>query len=134
MKIFFDENFSPYLTEGFACFQNGRKPENIEVLHIASVFGRGAPDEEWIAGIAKKHAVVITQDYNIHRTRQLSNLCKAYKIGIFFFRPPKKSSYSYWVWIKKVMDSWKEIKELAKNTPRPFSYIISPKSIRPSKL
>ena len=45
MKIFFDENFSAHLTRGFAAFQDGRPEEDIEVLHVADVFGRGAPDE-----------------------------------------------------------------------------------------
>jgi len=134
VKIFFDENFSPHLAKGFACFQNGRKSENIEVLHVVPVFGRGAPDEEWIPGIAKMHAVAITQDLNIYRIRLLSDLFKSYKIGIFFFHPPKKSSYNYWQWIRKVFDSWDEIKKLAKNSSRPFCYEIRPRSIKPIKL
>lgn len=69
MRIYFDENFSPSLVGGIREFQNGRKSEDIEVYSVEAEFGRGAPDEVWIPGIARRHGVAITQDLNIHRTR-----------------------------------------------------------------
>ena len=96
MKIFFDENFSTCLAKGFAAFQEGYPRERIEVLHVVDVFGKGTADEDWIPAVAQRHGVIITQDFSIHRTRQLAQLCKEYKLGMFFFRPPKKKECGYW--------------------------------------
>jgi len=85
MKIFFDENFSPFLARGFSEFQNGRKIEGFDVHHVAESFGRGADDNIWIPGIAQMHGVVITQDLNIHRTRYLFQLCLEYKNSVSSF-------------------------------------------------
>src|ERR1035437_4948166 len=108
MKIFFDENFSPALAAGFVCFQNGCRAEEVDVHHVIDHFGRGAPDEKWIPAIAQMHGVVITQDFDIHRTQHLYGLCEQYKLGVFFFRPPKKTSYPYWQWIKWVLHHWEK--------------------------
>ena len=48
MKIFFDENFSPYLPRGLSEFQKGRKIEGVDVHHVVESFGRGAADNVWI--------------------------------------------------------------------------------------
>jgi hypothetical protein len=42
---------------------------NSPVHSIIDEFGKGAPDEEWIPGIASEHGCVITQDLNINRSR-----------------------------------------------------------------
>jgi hypothetical protein len=135
MKIIFDENFSLHLTEGLACFQQGKRCEGIEVNHMIEVFnGSGTADEKWIPVIAQMHAVVVTQDFDIHRTRHLYEMLQEYKIGIFFFRPPKKSNYSYWHWIDWVLSQWSNIKELAKSASAPFGYSITPRSKTPEYL
>jgi len=134
MKIFFDENFSPYLARGFSEFQNGRKIEDVDVHHVAEYFGRGADDNVWIPRIAQMHGVVITQDLNIHRTRYLFQLCLEYKLGVFFFKPPKKKSYKYWEWIEQVLKRWTLIKDYSRDTNKPFSYLITPDSVKPQSL
>jgi hypothetical protein len=135
MKIIFDENFSPHLAEGFACFQNGNHAEGVEVLHMNGVFnGRGTPDEKWIPVVAQMHGIVITQDFNIHRTRHLYQMCQKYKLGIFFFRPPKGASYKYWQWIKWVLSQWDNIKNHSKLTTPPFGFAITPRSKTPEPL
>ena len=67
MKIYIDENISPYLANGLDIldrpFKNG-----IEVLSIKDVFGEGAQDEDWIPKVGAEKGIVITQDYNIQRT------------------------------------------------------------------
>ena len=60
------------------------------VASVKDEFGRGAVDEVWIPGVASQHGVALTQDLNIHRVRAQWELCKANKIGIFFFKPPRK--------------------------------------------
>jgi len=134
MKIYFDENFSPYLCKGFAAFQEGRRQEGIQVLHVVDEFGNGAPDEAWIPAVAQKHGAAITVDYSIHRTQHLAQLCRDYKLGMFFFRPPKKTKYGYWDLINWVMKFWTPIKEHARNEQRPFEYEITPRSGKLRKL
>jgi len=134
MKVFFDENFSPHLAKGFAAFQEGRKDERIEVLHVNDVFGRGAPDEKWIPGVAQMHGAIITQDFNIHRTRQLAGLCRQHRAGIFFFRPPKKKAYGYWDIIEWVLKAWKSLKESARETEPPYEFEVTPRSTSPKRL
>ncbi len=68
MKIFFDENFSHYLSSGFSMFQNGRKIESVDVYHVANYFGRGTEDKVWIPKIAQMHGIVITQDLLLNPT------------------------------------------------------------------
>ena len=43
-----------------------------------------------IPKVASKHGVVLTQDRNIHRTRAQWELCQQNKLGVFFFRAPKR--------------------------------------------
>lgn len=123
MRIYFDENFSPGLVEGLRRIQDGRRSDDIMVFSVAEEFGRGAPDEEWIPGIAKRHGVVITQDLNIHRTRAQWELCRANKIGVFFIKPPKKG-WNYWDIVQLVVRWWPDISHRAKNHERPFGFLI----------
>lgn len=129
MKIIFDENFSIYLAKGFAEFQSGRPEEDFEVCHLTEIVRKGQKDEDWLPEISKLEAVVLTQDYNIYATRHLRQLLQENKIGIFFFRSPKKSRLTYWDWIREVMKAWQEIKELTKAVERPFSYEIKQSKI-----
>ena len=131
MKIFFDENFSPYLAAGLARFQDGRKDENIEVLHVVDKFGKGAADEVWIREIAQMHGAVVTQDFDIRRTKSLRELCAAFKLGMFFFRPPKKTSYRYWEWIRWVVRQWCDMTNRARTTEPPYAFVITPRSKGP---
>lgn len=134
MKIFFDENFSQSLARGFSEFQKGRAIEGVEVHHVIESFGRGADDNVWIPKIAQMHGVVVTQDLDIYRTNYLFRLCLKYKLGIFFFKPPRKKSYKYWEWIEQVLKRWTYIKDYSRSTDKPFSYLITPRSIKPHSL
>lgn len=126
MRLYFDENFSHHLADGFKSFQLGRPAEGIEVLHLTEEFDRGTPDDIWLPGVAQRHGCVLTQDVNIHRSRILRQLCTDNKIGIFFFRPPKKLKFTYWEWVEKVLEMWTPIKDAAKSRPKPFAFYIEP--------
>jgi hypothetical protein len=92
---------------------------------VEGEFGRGAADEVWIPGVASRHGVALTQDLNIHRVRAQWELCKANKIGIFFFKPPKKSkAWSYWEIAQLVIRHWPEIKSFAASHSRPFGFVV----------
>lgn len=123
MRIYFDENFSPALVEGLRRIQEGRRSDDVTVCSVAEEFGRGAPDEVWIPGIASRHGVVITQDLNINRTRAQWELCRANKIGVIFIKPPKKG-WAYWDIVRLVVRWWPEIWARAKATERPFGFYI----------
>ena len=124
MRVYFDENFSPALVDGLRRIQEGRRADDITVCSMIEEFGRGAADETWIPGVASRHGVVITQDTNIHRTRAQWELCRTNKIGVFFLKPPKKQSWSYWDIVRLVIRHWSEISRLSKETNRPFGFCI----------
>ena len=123
MRIYFDENFSPSLIEGMKALQNRRPSEDVLVCSIEEEFGRGAADEIWIPGIAKKHGVAFTQDLNINRTRAQWQLCEDNKIGVFFLKPPKQG-WKYWQIVELVVKHWLNVVQLAKDEKRPFGYMI----------
>ncbi|HEY5742054.1 MAG TPA: hypothetical protein VIS99_05885 [Terrimicrobiaceae bacterium] len=125
MRIYFDENFSPHLVAGIRTIQDGRPREDVVVASVADEFGRGAADEVWIPGVASRNGVALTQDLNIHRVRAQWELCKANKIGVFFFKPPGKSkAWSYWEIAKVVTRHWPEIKSLAASRSQPFGFAV----------
>jgi hypothetical protein len=123
MRIYFDENFSPALIDGLRRIQEGRRSDDITVCSVIEEFKRGVPDETWIPGVASRHAVVITQDININRTRAQWELCRINKIGVFFVRPPKKG-WSYWEIVQLIIRLWPHISELARETAKPFGFSI----------
>ena len=133
MIIYVDENMAPALAEGFNLLQ---QPENfrkkfkdpIEVKSISKVFGRGALDEDWIPKVGSDRACVITQDYNINRIKHQRALCEEYGLGMFYFRPPSKSGFSYWDMVKLLVKHWPEIIKAASKKSRPFSYKITARS------
>ena len=134
MKIYFDENFSPHLVAGFRAFQEGRRSEYFEVLHVVDDFGQGCEDKKWISGVAQRHGCVITQDLNIHRRKYQWDLCRKYKVGMFFFNQPKKKKFDYWRWIEQVFKFWNQIKEISKTAERPFGYAFDHQRRKPIKL
>lgn len=125
MRIYFAENFSPHLVAGIRAIQGGLRSEDVVVASVEEEFGRGSVDEVWIPSVASQHGVVLTQDLNIHRLRAQWELCKANKIGIFFFKPPRKSqAWSYWQIVQLVIRHWPEIKKLTIGHSRPFGFVV----------
>lgn len=125
MRIYFDENFSPHLITGIKAIQDGRPSEDIVVLSTAQEFGRGCPDEEWIPEVAKRHGIILTQDLNIHRLRAQWDLCNRFKVGIFFFKPPKKAkAWGYWDIVQLTIRHWPAIKDATRSLERPFGRVI----------
>ena len=130
MKIYFDENFAHQIPQALDLLQKPCKKENIEVYSISNIFGRGATDEEWIPKVAEENGIVITQDLKIQYTKQQKELYKKYNLGVVFIKPPSKKGYTYWEHVTKIIISWHDIKEIALNQERPFSYVIRPRSSR----
>lgn len=130
MKIFFDENFSPFIAKGMAQFESGPREDPVEVLHVLDQFPRGTPDEELIPKIAQKHGVLITKDFNIARTQMLSKLCRDYKLALIIFRPPSKKGVGHWDWVLEVVNNWKKIKAEIKRSAPPYTIEIKARSFR----
>lgn len=129
MKIFIDENLSPFLAKGLHILEQPMA-DGFEVLSIKDVFdkgdGKGVKDEEWIPKVGEMNGVVITQDKNIHRTKLQRDLFQKHGIGIFFISPPKHG-YTYWQMVEILIKEWKDIKEKC-STKKPFSFIHRPRS------
>ena len=128
MKIYIDENMSPYLAKGFNELQKplNINPEHaIDVCSIKEAFGRGAKDEDWISQAGQKGACIITQDYNIKRTRHQQVLCEDYNLGVFYFRPPSKAGFKYWEMLSLMVKHWLSIVKIAATKERPFAYKVS---------
>src|SRR5687767_6573354 len=99
MTIYIDENMPAQLAKGINILQqplNYKHGVTIEVKSIEEQFGRSAKDEDWIPKAGKEGACIITQDYNIHRINHQRKLCDQFKLGMFYFRPPSKTGFTYW--------------------------------------
>jgi len=126
MNIYIDENLPPQLAKGINILEqpNG---DGIKVLSIKETFGEGSLDEDWIPKIGKLRGIVITQDFNIHRTRSQNELYMKNNLGIFFFKPPSRKGFTYWEMVEHIIKRWTEIKKLSKKTRRPFAFRCSVK-------
>ena len=139
MIIYVDENMPQVLAQGFNLLQ---KPENIklkakdpiEVISIIDEFGRGAEDEEWIPKAGKQGSCIITQDYNISRIKHQQKLCRQYQLGMFYFRPPSKSGFSYWDMVQLMVKHWPAICKIATKEKKPFAYRITSRSSKPERM
>ena len=65
--IYFDENYAPTLAHGMHHINQGLR-NNYEVRHLNDDFEKGTKDEDWIQSFSNN--IMITQDFNIQRTRQ----------------------------------------------------------------
>ncbi len=137
MTLYIDENLPPQLAQAFDLLQaplNRRNNTHIRVRSLAETFERGVKDEEWIPALGEEPSCVITQDYNIRRTRHQKALCEKYGLGVFYIRPPSKKGFSYWGFVKLLTKHWEEIIRIAEREKRPFSYRIGTRSSRLEKL
>lgn len=125
MIIYVDENMPAQLSRGFDMIQqplNSKLREPIEVRSIKDLFGEGAKDEDWIPKLSGQDACVITQDYNIHRIRSQRQLCHAHGVGMFYFRPPSRTGFSYLEMFQMMARHWPEMTQKATKLNRPFEF------------
>lgn len=133
MIIYIDENLPHQLAIAFDALQQGLNISNktdIKVRSIASEFGRGAKDEDWIPLAGKEGACIITQDFNINRIKHQRELCEQYNLGMIYFRSPSKSGFRYWDFVKLLTRHWEEIIKVTNRKPRPFSYKVTSRSTK----
>ncbi len=137
MTLYIDENLPSQLAKAFDLLQeplNERNNTRIRVRSLAETFQRGVKDEEWIPALGKEPSCIITQDFNIRRTRHLKALCGQYGLGMFFIRPPSKKGLPYWGFVRLLTRHWEEMVRIATPEKRPFAYRMSQRSSRLEKL
>ena len=122
MKIYLDENLSKHVADALNRLNQGYFP-TIEVFSTIDVFGRGEPDETLIPKIGTEGSILITKDFNIKKTQLQYDLCKQYKLGIFFIILPKNQD-KHWEIVKLLINNWEEITQKAGREKHPFAYRI----------
>lgn len=128
MRIYLDENLSEFVAQGFDLLSRKHFPD----LQVMSTIddpdmGRGVQDPDLIPLLAKKHAVLVTKDISIARTRALFQLCKEYKLGTFFLKLPQGSD-RHWEIVTLLVKHWQDIVKATKKDKRPFAYRLTPKA------
>src|SRR5215211_6189012 len=88
IEIYLDENLSEYVADALNSLNRGYFKDVI-VYSTKSRFGKGQPDETIIPAIGSSNGILITRDLNIYKTKLQFQLCKDYKIGIFFLKMQK---------------------------------------------
>tara|TARA_B100000614_G_C14260105_1_gene374680 strand:+ start:82 stop:537 length:456 start_codon:yes stop_codon:yes gene_type:complete len=124
IKIFFDENTSPYLAKAFKILQKRRNikfNESFSIHHTQTLFEKGIEDENWIEEIGKENGVAITYDTNIHKSRIQRELYLEKGVGIFFMKRPISKGPDFWEQVKFLVANWEVILSISKGN-KPFSY------------
>lgn len=121
-EFYLDENLSEYVADALNSLNKGYFRE-INVYSTKIKFGKGVPDEEIIPAIGKVKGILVTKDTNIHRTRMQYQLCKKYKLGIFFLKPSKGMD-KHWETVKMLIGNWEEIIRIITREKLPFGYEI----------
>jgi len=119
IEVFLDENLSEYVAQALN-FLNKGYFKDIQVLSTKEKFGKGVADEELIPNISQSGGVLITRDFNIHKTRLQYDLCKQYSLGVFFLRLPKNQD-KHWEIVKTLVNHWEEIIEKVYKEKKPFA-------------
>ncbi len=123
MIIYIDENLPQVFAQGFNLLQQGAGT-GIEVKSIIDDFGRGASDEDWMAGLDRSRSCVITKDLNINKRPHQRRLCQSYHMGIFFIKGPRGKGLTYWQTLRLLVSHWEEIINYSTHTPMPFGFEI----------
>lgn len=105
MKIYFDANFPPSISEALDKLE-GFDRQN-DILSTTLEFGENIKDPQLIKAIAKKKGVWITFDRNALKAH--IKVLKRYKVPIFAF---EYGSHRYWEKTYLTLKNWEKIKTL----------------------
>jgi len=128
MKIYLDENMPAQIATALNIIQkvlNKKENTDIEVTSIVAEFGQGAKDEVWLPQL--EGSIVITQDFNIQRTRHQKSLYLKHGVGMLFIKVSGKKGLDFWSFFKLLVNSWDEIRAVATQQRAPFACIIDGK-------
>ncbi|MBK9097541.1 MAG: hypothetical protein IPM14_05305 [bacterium] len=122
MEIFLDENLSEYVAHALN-FLNRGYFRDVQVYSTKEKYNKGAADEVIIPGIGASDGILITRDFNIHKTRLQFDLCKEYKLGVFFLKLPKGQD-KHWEIVRLLINHWEEIIDKSERERKPFAFRI----------
>ncbi|TVR40788.1 MAG: hypothetical protein EA392_03070 [Cryomorphaceae bacterium] len=128
MKVYLDENMPEQIAMALNTIQkvlNKKEGTHVEVTSIVSEFGHGAEDEVWLPKV--NGSIVITQDFNIQRTRHQKRLYLEHGVGMLFIKVSGKKGLDFWSFFKLLVKSWDEIRKVAARKHPPFAYLIDGK-------
>ncbi|MEO8067584.1 MAG: hypothetical protein ABI599_07830 [Flavobacteriales bacterium] len=125
MLIYFDENLSEHLADGMHHLTLVHL-KGVEIISAKRDPGKHTPDDDLLKYIAKKDAVFITKDINIHRDRMMAQMCKELGIAMFFLKLPQNEG-KYWDIVRAVIKHWEEMVTIMNTKKRPFAYEVTPK-------
>ena len=122
IEIYLDENLSEYVADALNSLNKGYFKDVI-VYSTKLKLGKGEPDEVIIPFIGNTNGILVTKDLNIHKTKLQYQLCKEFKIGIFFLKM-QRGMDRHWEIVRLLINSWEEILDKIRRDKRPFGYEI----------
>ncbi len=131
-KIYLDENIPQSLAEGLRALDrpNNRKDSNCDILFLPDSLGKGAKDKDWIPMLGREQAIMVTQDYNIHRNNSERDLYQKHGLGLIVVRLPSKKGGTYWDLVQQLVRHWIEIRTIALTQHPPFIYECTAKGVK----
>lgn len=108
MKVFLDNNLSPYLARGLNALL---EPEDDEIVHLSEKFARGVDDRTWIEALGAEGGwVVISADRRIYRNPLEREAWRRARLVVFFLgRPWAKATNIETAW--RLLRWWPRIRE-----------------------
>lgn len=117
----FDAHMSPRLSQALIVLGE-------RVVHLDDILPRGVVDEVWLRHAGANDYFVVTYDRSIRKRPHEYAAFMAAGIGGFFIEGSIRGHCKI---VSAVIKHWPEMKRLAAITPRPFSFRVSARSVRP---
>ena len=117
-RIYFDENISLHYAKAFGNF--GKVDKELKVLSTTTVFGFGCDDPKFLPFLGETGDSFLTKDTDFRKVQLWIPLIKQYRVGVFFFKTPKKMSR--WIEIPILVKTWPKIREIVLSKRPPFLY------------
>lgn len=100
--------------------------------HVEQRFRDDMPDDEWLEVAGKNEWTVISHDRKFHQEAPALAAIKQHKVGCFYL---SGASNPMWEKLKHFVRIYDRMIDLAKSTPKPFVFHLTPKGqIRRVKL
>lgn len=98
MKVFIDNNLSPYLARALNALL---EPEGEQVIHLIERFPANTDDRAWIEALGTEGGwVVISADRRIHRNRLERVAWRRSRLVVFFLSPQ-------WARLRNIEIAWR---------------------------
>jgi len=117
-RFLFDNNIPPPLANGLTAFG-----EN--VVHFLEWWGgTGEVDDEvWLPRAGADGLIVVTRDLRQRRTPAEVLAYRKHRVGGFWLGGKNLST---WQMIEQVIRHWRRMKDMARDTSKPFCWIVPP--------